>query len=256
MTTFVLVHGGFHGGWCWGRVAKRLRAAGHDVYAPTLTGLADRSHLLNPHIDLSTHVSDVAGLLRWEDLHDVVLCGHSYGGMVVTGAAEAEAARVRTIVYADAFVPESGQCLLDLLPPDRRDRMTADAETAGEGWRLTIPPASAYDLADAADRAWVDSLLTPHPYGTCTERMGRLQAVQGKPRVFIRATRYSASTFAPVAERARNGAGWTLHEVPCGHDLMIEQPSEVTRILLAAAGASERPMGANAGGHNGATAGE
>jgi pimeloyl-ACP methyl ester carboxylesterase len=114
MTAFVLVHGGWHGGFCWRFVAPALRRAGHDVYTPSLTGLGDRAHLARPGIDLELHIQDVVAVLEMEDLREVVLLGHSYGGMVVTGAADRCTARIRNLVYLDAFVPENGKCALDV----------------------------------------------------------------------------------------------------------------------------------------------
>src|SRR5687768_18076653 len=118
MATFVLVHGAFVGGWCWRWVAPYLRGAGHDVYCPTLTGSGERVHLASPRVDLATHVEDVVNVLHYEDLRGVVLVGHSYGGMVITGAAERVSERLARLVYLDAFVPQDGQALADLLPPD------------------------------------------------------------------------------------------------------------------------------------------
>src|SRR5262249_25595660 len=131
MATFVLVHGAWHGGWCWRDVAARLRRAGHDVYAPSLTGLGERAHLARPGIALDDHVQDVVALLQMEALSDVVLVGHSYGGMVVTGAADREAARIRRLVYLDAFVPESGRCVLDYVVPERAAAMRREGEQVG-----------------------------------------------------------------------------------------------------------------------------
>src|SRR3984957_20745503 len=111
MATFVLVHGAWHGSWCWKRVRQALQAAGHNVFTPTLTGVADRSHLLSPDVNLDTHIDDVVNLIRWEELSDVVLCGHSYGGMVITGVADALSDRIRSLVYLDAFVPKDGEAL-------------------------------------------------------------------------------------------------------------------------------------------------
>ena len=131
MTTFVLVHGAWHGGWCYKRVARLLRQAGHDVYTPTLTGLGERAHLMNRAIALDTHVQDIVGVIRCEELSDVVLCGHSYGGMVITGVAEQMAAKIRSLVYLDAFVPENGKCLFDYLPASNRAKcVTTPRRTA------------------------------------------------------------------------------------------------------------------------------
>ena len=126
MTTFVLVHGAWHGGWCYKRVARLLRQAGHEVYTPTLTGLGERAHLINRAIDLDTHVQDIVGVICCEELSDVVLCGHSYGGMVITGVAEQIAAKIRSLVYLDAFVPENGKSLMDYLPAQQSGQMRDD----------------------------------------------------------------------------------------------------------------------------------
>src|SRR5580700_6619085 len=120
--TFVLVHGAWHGGWCFARVAEILRAQGHRVFTPTLTGLGERVHLASTEITLSTHVTDIVNVVRYEDLHDVVLLGHSYGGMVISGVVEVVPERVGALVYLDAFVPENGESLLDLVPEWQRER--------------------------------------------------------------------------------------------------------------------------------------
>ena len=143
MTTFVLVHGGWHGAWCWEQVNSRLREAGHAVYTPTLAGLGELSHLLDPSIGLDTHVQDVVDVLDREDLRDVVLVGHSYGGMVISGAGELAAGRLARLDFLDAFVPEGGQSLLDLLSPERRDFYLRAAKEHGEGWRVQPPPPQA-----------------------------------------------------------------------------------------------------------------
>ena len=132
MATFVLVTGAWHGAWCWKRVRKALAAEGHEVFTPTLTGLGDRSHLLSKEVDLETHIKDVINLIRWEELNEVVLVGHSYGGMVITGVADRIGDRISSLVYLDAFVPENGQSLHAALPPDQRQ---AQLDSAAEGWR-------------------------------------------------------------------------------------------------------------------------
>src|SRR5207244_11006509 len=148
--TFVLVHGAWGGSWMWQRVAHILRAAGHDVFTPSLTGLGERAHLASPAVDLSMHIADVLGTLACERLSEVVLVGHSYGGMVVTGVADRAAERVRTLVYLDAFVPQPGQALLDLVPPRVRDAMPA------EGWQAPPLPPQAPGMTDPAERAWLE----------------------------------------------------------------------------------------------------
>jgi pimeloyl-ACP methyl ester carboxylesterase len=131
MATFVLVHGAWHGSWCWKRVRKALQAEGHDVFTPTLTGIAERSHLISPQVDLDTHIADVVNLIRWEELTDVVLCGHSYGGCVITGAADRVAERIKALVYLDAFILGDGQGLHDILPPEVRDAGWTSSKSKG-----------------------------------------------------------------------------------------------------------------------------
>ena len=152
--TYVLVHGAWHGSWCWKRVRKGLRDTGHQVFTPTLTGLGERSHLNSAAVNLSTHIADVVNLLRWEDLSDVILCGHSYGGNVITGVADRIPERIRSLVYLDAFVPEDGECLFDLVPPELAQRMRLQAQTAGSGWNIPPLPAEHFNV-NLRDAAWI-----------------------------------------------------------------------------------------------------
>jgi len=162
--TFVLVHGASHGGWCWRRVSDLLTANGHRVFAPTLTGLCERSHLMNDETDLTTHINDIVNEIKWKDLDKVVLVGHSYGGMVITGVAEQLVSRIASIVYLDAFLPGDGQSLLDVV------------NMYAPGWTPPPPPFSGADFAaflevNDNDLAWVGSKLTPQPPGTMTEKL-------------------------------------------------------------------------------------
>ena len=142
MTTYVLVHGAWHGGWCWRKVRAALEATSADVHTPTLTGLGERAHLASRDISLDTHVSDVLGVLETEDLSEVVLVGHSYGGIVVTAVADRAADRVARLVYLDAVVPRDGQCLYDRAPPQLRAHFEEQARVAGEGWRVPVSVAT------------------------------------------------------------------------------------------------------------------
>lgn len=137
MTTFILVHGAWHGGWCWRDVAKRLRAAGHDVFTPTLTGLGERVHLRTPETGLSVHIQDVVNVLEAEELSNVVLCGHSYGGMVISGAAAKAGQYLSALVYLEGFVPTDGDCTFDLMAPESRGVFEKIAQNEGEGWLMT-----------------------------------------------------------------------------------------------------------------------
>lgn len=229
---FVLVHGAWHGGWCWQRVQAELAAHGHRVYAQSLTGLGDRSHLLHPGIGLDTHVQDVVHLVEWEDLQSVVLCGHSYGGMVVTGAAERLLPRLKAIVYLDAFVPSAANVsLLDLGDPASRARREAIVVQAGTGY---LPPMSAEAMrVNSADRAWVDSKCTPQPFRTFQEGLPVVSAHERVGRkVYVRATGMPAPVYDRIADERRNRPGWTVKELPFGHDLMVDAPRQVADILL------------------------
>jgi pimeloyl-ACP methyl ester carboxylesterase len=234
MSIFVLVHGAWHGGWCWDRVRRLLRAQGHDVFTPTLTGVADRSHLLSPQVDLETHINNVANLLLWEDLSDVVLCGHSYGGCVVTGVADRAPERIAALVYLDAFVPRHGQKLYDLLPAEVSEQQIAAARQTGEGWRVPPIPAEFFKV-NAADRAWVDRQCTPQSLATFQQPIrltGRVDAIDNVS--FILASDWEGSPSGQFYDQAKQ-AGWKTMEIACGHDVMLDRPAELTEALLSAA---------------------
>jgi len=230
MATFVLVHGSFHGGWCWERVATRLRRDGHTVLTPTLTGLGERSHLVHPRVGLDLHVLDVAQVLEYGDLGDVVLVGHSYGGMVVTGVADAVPERLAHVVYLDGFRPEHGQSAWDI-SPDAQRRWEAAAEAAGTGWLVPPPdPVEAYDVCDA-DAEWVRERLVPTPLFTHEQPLHAPdERAASLPQTYVLCTRYDG--FEDVARRARD-EGVDYHELDTGHDAMITAPDGLAEILLA-----------------------
>jgi pimeloyl-ACP methyl ester carboxylesterase len=242
VATFVLVHGGWHGGWCWRDVAPRLRCAGHEVHTPTLTGLGERAHLLEllgTQLDLDTHVADVVGLLEYEDLRDAILVGHSYSGMVIAGAGDRVPDRVSQLIYLDAFVPAGGQSLFDLLAPERRARFEAGAREQGDGWR--VPPLSpaALGVIDEAQARWVAARLTPQPLRTFEQPIALADPPEATslPRTYVHCTDSPvASSFAPFAARLRDAPGWRYHELATAHDAMVTQPREVADILLASLG--------------------
>ena len=235
MATYVLIHGGWHGGWCWKKVTPLLRAAGHEVFAPTLTGLGERVHLLTPAVGLETHVEDVLGVMHYEDLQQVVLVGHSYGGMVITGVADRAADRLAHLVYLDAFVPRDGQCLLDLIPPERAAAMREQAKTSGDGWRVSpLGPVERFGVTAEADRRWASPKLGDQPRLTF-EQPVRCASAAGAalPRTFIRCTEHAGSGFsATFAERVRADTSWRYREVGTGHDAMITAPRELADLLL------------------------
>ena len=209
----------------WSRFAPLLRGAGHDVYTPSLTGIGERSHLASPTLRLSTHVTDVLQCLRYERLAGVVLVGHSYGGMVVTGVAERAPERIETLVYLDAFVPRSGEALVDLLPPRVRERFPTS------GWQVPPLPAQAQGMSNAQEIAWLEGRRDPQPIETFTEPLTLQGRYKGR-RVYILCTGYSPTSFAPFAERARNDPAWHYHELPTHHYPQISLPRETASLLL------------------------
>ncbi|MGH3086061.1 MAG: alpha/beta fold hydrolase [Rubrobacteraceae bacterium] len=233
MTTFVLVHGGWHGAWCWERVAPLLRAAGHEVHTPTLTGLGERARLLAPEIDLETHVRDVADDLVGEDLSGVTLVGHSYGGMVVSGAADLAPDRIARLVFLDAFVPEDRQSLFDLLRPERREFYLEAARERGEGWRVPPPPPEALGVTDETEARWLAAMLTPQPIKTFEQPVSIANdAANTLHRTCIHCTAGPlAPSFAPFAARAKAAPGWSYREMETGHDAMLTAPEELSAIL-------------------------
>ncbi|MBL7498032.1 alpha/beta hydrolase [Frankia sp. CNm7] len=233
MATYVLVHGGGHGGWCYQRVARLLRAAGHEVYAPTLTGLGERAHLVGPHVDLDLHVQDVVALLHHENLRDVILVGHSYGGMVITGIADRAADRVGRLVYLDAANPVNGQSLLDVAGPIiEATRPLGKVVDGVELVLIPFPEAGAfYGVTDPEDIAWMAERLTPHPW-RCFEQPLTLTneaALWAIPQYHIVCTSTLATRDPELMAKAR--AAGRLWDIDTGHDLMITEPKAVADAL-------------------------
>jgi pimeloyl-ACP methyl ester carboxylesterase len=230
MTTFVLVHGAWHGGWCWRRVADLLERRGHKVSAPTLTGLGERSHLISGSINLDTHITDVVNVLTWEDLRDVVLVGHSYGGWPISGAIEQAFDRIASVVYLDAFVPEDGQKPLDLASEFARKGIL-EAMTKGDV-SAPGPPAATFHVNDK-DQAWVNGKLTPQPVGVMLQPIKLSGAHERlRKKAYIRAPQYPQPTFDSYYRAKKVDPSWRVFEVPCGHDVMVDKPEELAGILL------------------------
>jgi pimeloyl-ACP methyl ester carboxylesterase len=232
MATFVLVHGAWHGAWCWRRVAKLLRDNGHEVFTPTSTGLCERSHLLTPAVDLETHILDIVNEMKWQELHDVVLVGHSYGGMIISGVAETMQKAISSFVMLDAFMPENAQSVIDIYPPEMREKVLAAVRQGA----TTIPPrAAALFNVNEKDRAWVDAQCTPQPIQCFLQKVtltGAREAI-GK-KTYIRAAAYANPYFDAglASARAKN---WRVFEVPSGHDVMLDMPERLAEILQDAA---------------------
>lgn len=228
-TTFVLVHGAWWSGenW-WQGVTKPLQAADHRVFTPVLTGLGPRAHLLTPAVNLSTHILDVANLIKWEQLSNIVLVGHSSGGMVISGVAETvPPGTIRSLVYLDALVPQDGQSLLDIM---------GDFGPLAGNDPLIAPPSVAFAAGNKKVEAILVRLGTPQPRATMAERIrltGAAERVENK--IYVRATKNSPSPCEPIAERLRRDPTWRVVEIPCGHLMMIDMPRETAEILLRAA---------------------
>jgi pimeloyl-ACP methyl ester carboxylesterase len=228
--TFVLVHGAWSGGWCYARVAHLLRSRGHTVFTPTLSGQGERAHLLSGAINLTTHIADVLGVFHYERLSDVVLAGHSYGGMVITGVADRAPDKIKALAYLDAFVPQDGQSLFDINIPANTQRFVQAAGTVG-GLAVPAPPA-AYFGVNAADAATVDALATPFPLGCFTEKLKLSGAYCSvKQHLYVHGTVLPReSPFRPFYERAV-AAGWSTHALSCGHHVMLDQPEKTAELL-------------------------
>jgi pimeloyl-ACP methyl ester carboxylesterase len=237
MATYVLVHGGWVGGWIWRNLSSVLRAAGHEVHTPTLTGLGDRAHLARPEIDLETHIEDVLSMLRCEDLWNVVLVGHSAGGMVIAGVADRAAERIAHVVYLDAFVPESGETLGDLLGADLTTQFRALAQQAGDGWRLPLPfPVAALGLTDPAVIDSVLARVTPQPFGTVTSPLRLTGGATTLPHTYVYFSRQAMGLFETSAARAR-ARHWSYIDLDEVHGAVAVAPQSVANVLLPLAAA-------------------
>jgi pimeloyl-ACP methyl ester carboxylesterase len=229
--TYVLVHGAWHGGWCWAKVARLLRDAAQEVYTPTLTGLGDRAHLARPEVDLETHIQDIVAVLESEELRGVTLVGHSYAGMVITGVAARVTGRIGHLVYLDAFLPETGKCVLDYLGP-RADLMREGAATHGEGWKIPSLPPERFGVSSQRDTEWLTKHLKPQPLKTFEQPLPASGGEKLK-RTYIYCSKPATGTFDQFAERLRDDRKWTFHDVKTGHDAMVTAPGEIAKILMA-----------------------
>lgn len=245
MATFVLVHGAFYGGWSWQRIAGPLRAAGHTVFTPTLTGLGERAHLLSPAVRLETHIEDVANVLRYEDLRQVILVGHSYGGIVITGVADRELARIQQLVYLDAHIGEDGKSALDVLAAGTSDTLDDMAQTQpNDQWLLPSLPPDATGITDPADVAWIEGRKGPHPLHTLAEPLHLMHNVPyALPHTYIRCTEraelirhFGQDPLSPFFRKVE-AEQWPVLDIASGHDAMITAPDEVVAALLQIAAA-------------------
>jgi pimeloyl-ACP methyl ester carboxylesterase len=231
MATFVLVHGAWHGGWGWKKVTPLLRAAGHDVYTPTLTGLGERVHLLTPAVNLSTQVQDIVNVLVYEDLHNVVLVGWSHGGMVISGVAEAAAERISRLVYVDAFLPDPGESAFSIAPFIRdwweRDSHETNGVQVQQPWNLE--QLRSQGITDPDDLAWIEQRMTPQPLVTWAEPLPLPEhRATLLPRSYIWCAEVPETRFQ--FEKAK-ALGLDCHELPSGHLPMYTAPRELAALL-------------------------
>jgi pimeloyl-ACP methyl ester carboxylesterase len=241
VATFVLVHPAWMGGWCWDKVAAQLRTRGHDVHAPTLTGLAERAHLASPEVALRTHVGDVVSVLVSDDLHDVVLVGTSSSGTVITAVADRVSERIGSLVYLDAFLPSDGQCTLDLLPTERRQALEQLVATEGGGWllpRFAPPPwpvilrGEIWQVTNESDIAWMLARLGPTPFRHFTDpvqlhadRAGSIE------RTYICCRSRPPGPFDIAAAGVRSAPGWRYIEIDTPHVPYVTHPTVLTEAL-------------------------
>jgi pimeloyl-ACP methyl ester carboxylesterase len=228
VAVIVLAHGAWSSSWAWKRMRPLLRAAGHEFHTPSYTGLGERAHLAHPAVNLDTHIQDVLGTMRFEGLQDVLVLGHSYGGIVATGVADRARDRVRRVIYLDAFVPRNGQSAFDLLPPGSRERMEEAARRDGEGWRVPagpLPPDTT-----PADAEWAQPLRMPQPIETFRQRLA-IDESRLPPRSYIYCSRCPpGDVFRPSADRAR-GEGWPYVEMDASHNPHITAPDALMGVL-------------------------
>ncbi|HEY6983787.1 alpha/beta hydrolase [Reyranella sp.] len=230
MACIVLAHGAWSAAWAWKKMRPLFAAAGHEFFSPTYTGLGHRAHLARPDIDLATHIQDVVSVLDFEDLRDVVLLGHSYGGMVATGVADQAGGRIRRVIYLDAFAPSDGQSLFDLVGSKAEANMRAGAVKEGDGWRIPINPMPP-DTAPE-DLAWASPRRRPQPIKTFEQGIRLASKQPAPPRHYIYAKKSRpGDVFRQFGERARSEAGWKYYEIEASHNPHITCPEALMALL-------------------------
>jgi pimeloyl-ACP methyl ester carboxylesterase len=226
--TFLVCHGAWSAGWAWKKVHPLMQAAGHRLVTPTYTGLGERAHLAHRGIDLDAHIEDMLNVIKYEDLRDIVLVGHSYGGMVATGVADRAREKIRQLIYIDAFVPQDGQSLLDLNEV-ARPRMEELSKT-GDGWR--VPPNPTPPDTPPADLEWLTARRVDMPIKCFEAKLRLLGGPLTLPRSYIYATRIApADTFGPFARMAKGDAAWSYYELDASHSPNVTAPEALMALL-------------------------
>ena len=233
-TTFVLIHGAWHGGWVWQTLAEHLRQQGHRVYTPTLTGLGERSHLLNESITLETFITDIVNLFKWENLNDVVLLGHSFGGLVVSGVADRIPESIRQLIFLDGFLVENGQSPFDTLPVKAVEKLKNIATTQCNGLALPSPRPVLLGYPDNEKTTeTISDLLTPHPIGTYASKL-ELHHPLGNylPVTYYKCTNPAYDPVAPSHVLAKKQQGWSIVKLPTSHAAPFTHPHLLADLLL------------------------
>lgn len=239
MNTYVLVHGAWHGGWCWRDVARPLIEMGHAVFTPTLAGLAERKHLLSSEIGLETHIVDIVSLIEYYDLQNIILVGHSYGGMVITGVADRIKDRISHIVYLDAALPKNGQSMTSQGPPRSNEDIQKTESNlralAPDGVAMQAFPPEILGIAQShPSYAWVAEKLTPHPLKTWLDPIQLSNGgSDGLDRTYIHCNKpvLPNSSFGWHAARLQDDDSWQYHALATGHDAMITAPRELLQLI-------------------------
>jgi pimeloyl-ACP methyl ester carboxylesterase len=240
MATFVLVHGAWHGGWCWRRVMDILTIHGHRVFAPSLTGVGDRAHLFSKDVSLQTHIDDIVSLVEAEELNDFILVGHSYAGFVISGVADALRERVSHYVYLDGGVapdmsPGASFSWSDYNTPEEREARLKAVREQGNGVALPAPPPSAFAVTDPADVAWLQRRLRPMPLQTYVGRVTcKNSGSTGLKRTYIASTKPQYALLAPTHERIKVDKSWSFTTMEAGHNSMVTAPGELASLLIQA----------------------
>jgi pimeloyl-ACP methyl ester carboxylesterase len=230
VATFLVAHGAWSAGWAWKKMRPQMRARGHEIFTPTYTGMGERAHLAHKDIDLETHIADVLGVLNVEDLRNVILVGHSYGGMVATGVADRASERIAQLVYLDAFAPRDGQSLLELQTDEARKRVREATAKEGDGWR--IPPNPAPPDTSHEDLAWVNAHRVPQPIKTFEQKIRLTGAVDKLPRTYIycKISR-PGDVFRQFRDRASTEKGWKCIDIDASHSPNVTAPEALAAIL-------------------------
>jgi pimeloyl-ACP methyl ester carboxylesterase len=225
-----VAHGAWSAGWAWKKMRPLMRARGHEIFTPTYTGIGERAHLAHKDIDLETHIADILGVIQCEDLRDIILVGHSYGGMVATGVADRATDRIAQLVYVDAFVPRNGQSLLELHTEENRQRVREGAKNEGDGWR--IPPSPTPPDTSPEDLAWVSAHRMPQPIKTFEQKIRLTGAVERLPRTYIycKISR-PGDVFRQFRDRASTEKGWTCIDIDASHSPNVTAPEALAKIL-------------------------